>query len=53
MEEYQGVGKSLQEVSPGLGGGPREEHSLVREDWGHDGVEMEFRRRGWEGGKQR
>ena len=47
-----GVLKSW-EVSLGLGGGPREEHSPVREDWGHDGAEMELRRRGQEGGEQR
>ena len=39
------------EVPPGLGGGPGEEHSPIGEDWGCDGVEVEFRRRSWEGGK--
>jgi len=39
-----GVPRS-QEVPPGLSGGPREEHSPIRENWGHDGAEMELRRR--------
>ena len=42
-----------QKVSPELGGGPREEHSLVGEDWGRNGAEMEFGRRDQEGGEQR
>ena len=42
-----------QEVSPGLGEELREEHSLVREDWGHNGVEIEFGRKDQEGGEQR
>jgi len=29
-----------------LGRGPREEHGPVGEDWGHNGVEIEFGRRG-------
>ena len=42
-----------QEVSPELGEELREEHSLVREDWGHNGVEIKFGRRDQEGGEQR
>ena len=37
-----------QEVPPGLGGGSREEHSPVGEDWGCDGAEIELRRKGGE-----
>ena len=35
-----------QEVPPGLGGGPGEEHGPIGEDWGHDGAEMGFGRSG-------
>ena len=45
-----GVPRS-QKVSPGLDGGLREEPGPVGEDWDHDGVEMEFRKRGWKGGE--
>jgi len=41
-----------QEVPPELGGGPGEEHGLIREDWGHNGAEMGFGRSGQEGGEQ-
>jgi len=35
MEEYQGVGKSLQDLE--------EEHGPVGENWGHNRVEMKRR----------
>ena len=35
MEEYQGVGKFLQDLE--------EEHGPVGEDWGHNRVEMKRR----------
>jgi len=48
VEEYQGV-----EVPLGLDEGPGEEHGLIGEDWGCDGVEMGLRRREREGGEWR
>ena len=42
-----------QKVPLELGGGPEEEHSPIRENWGCDGVEMGLRRREWKGGEQR
>jgi len=33
------------EVPLGLGRGPREEHSPIREDWGHNEVKIGLRRR--------
>jgi len=41
-----------QEVPPGLGEGPGEEYGPIGENWGHNGVEMEFGRSSQEGGKQ-
>jgi len=41
-----------QEVPPGLGGGPGEEHGPIEEDWGYDGAEMGFGRSGQERGEQ-
>ena len=41
------------EVPSELGRRPREEHSLVREDWGHNRVEIELGRRGQKGEEQR
>jgi len=52
LETCGGVLRSW-EVPPELSRGPREKHSPVREDWGCDGAEMEFERRGQEGGEQR
>ena len=49
---HGGVSRSW-EVTLELGGEPREEHSPVGEDWGHDGMEIEFRRSGQEGEKWR
>jgi len=49
---HGGVSRS-QEVPPRLGGGPREEHGPVGEDWGYNGVEMEFVRKGQEEGERR
>ena len=34
-----------------LGGGPGEKYGPIGEDWGCDRAEIEFRRKGWEGGK--
>jgi len=41
------------EVPPGLGREPGEEHGLIGENWGRDGVEMGFGRRGQERGEWR
>ena len=51
-ETHGGVPRSWKDPL-GLSGGPREKHGPVRENWGHDKAEMEFRRRDWEGGEQR
>ena len=42
-----------QKVSLGLSGGLGEEYSPIGENWDHDGVEMEFRGRSREEGKQK
>jgi len=39
LRTHGGVLRSW-EVSSGLSGEPREKHSPVGEDWGHNGVEM-------------
>jgi len=33
-------------------GGQSQERGPIREDWGHNGVEMKFGRKGQKGGKQ-
>jgi len=48
----EGVLRS-QEVPPGLGGGPGEEHGPIREDWGCNRAEIGLRRREQEGGEWR
>ena len=45
--------KCYQKGTPGLGRGLREKHNLIRENWGCNGVEMEFGRRDQEEGEQR
>ena len=47
-----GVPRS-QKVPLGLGGGPGEEYSPIRKNWGHDGVETGLRRREQQEGEQR